>query len=93
MQASRPLPNTTYKTVGVIEKAMLGTSHSFFLLHLFQVIIILDVLTGSQRQDGDSKTGDWVAGVAERAEEPAVFQTLEERRGERDAECSLGSLK
>ena len=67
----RPLPYTTYKTVGVIEKAMLGTSHSFFLLHLFQVIIVLDVLTGSQWQDGDSKTGDWVAGVAERAEEPA----------------------
>ena len=69
--ASRPLPNTTYKTVGVIEKAMLGTSHSFFLLHLFQVIIVLDVLTGSQWQDGDSKAGDWVAGGAERAEEPA----------------------
>ena len=50
---------------------MLRASHSFFLLHLFQVIIVLDVLTGSQWQDGDSKTGDWVAGVAERAEEPA----------------------
>ena len=50
---------------------MLGASHSFFLLHLFQVIVVLDVLTGSQRQDGDSKAGDWVAGVAERAEEPA----------------------
>ena len=72
MQASPPLPNTTYKAVGVIEKAMLGASHSFFLLHLFQVIVVLDVLTGSQWQDGDSKAGDWVAGVAERAEEPAL---------------------
>ena len=73
---------------------MLRASHSFFLLHLFQVIVVLDVLTGSQWQDGDSKAGDWVAGVAERAEESAESQTLEqERRGEGDAECSLGSLK
>ena len=69
------LPDTTYKTVGVIEEAMLGASRGFFLFHLLQVVVfIFDVFTGSEGEDGDPKTRDGVAGVAERAKEPTLSQ-------------------
>ena len=55
-----------------MEEAMLRASDSFFLCHLFQVVVVLGVLTGSEGENGDSKAGDGVARVAERAEEPAL---------------------
>ena len=55
-----------------MEEAMLRASDSFFLCHLFQVVVVLGVLAGSEGENRDSKSGDWVARVAERAEEPAL---------------------
>ena len=45
---------------------MLRASDSFFLCHLFQVVVVLGVLTGSEGENGDSKSGDWMTRVAER---------------------------
>ena len=44
-------------------------SASFFLFLLFQVVVVLSVFIGSEWEDRDSKTGDLMARVAERAQE------------------------
>ena len=79
--AIQQLPDTTHETIRVIEEAMLWASHSFFLFHLFQVVVVLSVFIGSEWEDRDSKTGDWMARVAERAQESAIIRWRKQDTG------------
>jgi len=76
-----------------MEEAMLRASDSFFLCHLFQVVVVLGVLAGSEGENGDSKSGDRMARVAERAEEPAKRSERRQpqRRGGGEVSNTRGS--